>query len=302
MRRMMLVIFSIMLTGSLFLSSSSLLYADKKEEIEKAVKALNTMSKEGKSKAMEDLVEYGSDAIEPLLAAAKDRSNISSWRSKCVHVLGEIKDTSSSEDIISIIIDEKDASRVRKEAIRAIGKIGDKSAVVHLIKLLEDENEGIRFYTVEALGRLADSSIGYRISGILLSDPNERVRIEAMRTLEALDATSESSAVMSALADSEPFLRAYAAQLCGIWKINKALPKIIQMLKYENEDIVKLSCVQVLGLYKDISAVPVLMSVLSTANTDLKIYAADSLKQISGKDFGYKREEWQKWYDEERLR
>jgi len=295
------IFFSIILACSL-ICSNSLLYAGKQEDIEKAVKALDTINKDDKNEAMQELVGYGKDAVAPLLAVAKDKSNIASWRSKCINALGEIKDTKVSGDIIAIIIDEENPGRVRKEAIRAIGKMSDKSAVPHLLKLLGSEDEGYRFYSLEALGKLGDENIGYHISEILSTDPNARVRVEAIRTLDVLNARSESSAVMGALSDSDPFLRAYAVQLSGLWNIKNTLAKIIQMLKYDNDDIVKISCAQSLALYEDMSAVPDLINTLVAVNTDLRISAADSLKKISGKDFGFKREEWQKWYDEARTR
>lgn len=268
------------------------------DEIEDAIKELDTIQQEEKSEVIKRLVSYGSDAVAPLLAVATDRSNIVSLRSKCIYTLGEIKDPSVVDDLILLASDEDAADRIRKESARALGKIGESSASAPLVKLLDEDDEGLRFYSLVAVGRLGDKAVAYRISEVLLNDPNEKVRAEAIRILDEWDATSESSAVMHALSDRDTYVRGYAVQLCGIWKVKNALPKVIQMLQYENDIIVKVSAAQSLGAYGGISVVPALIDALDDMSTDVRISAADALELISGKELGYSRSEWQKWYDE----
>ena len=72
-------------------------------------------------------------------------------------VLGKIGDARAVEPLISAFKDESEVQHVRKAAVEALGKIGDARAVEPLVVALRDGEGWQRKATSEALGRIGDA-------------------------------------------------------------------------------------------------------------------------------------------------
>jgi HEAT repeat protein len=270
-----------------------------RQDIDDAINNLGSGRMDLKRTAIKELVGLGSDAVGPLLETIKDsesKSNI--LRARCIYVLGEIGDNNAVPELISIL-KESDNKKLRSETIKALGKIGDERASPFLLKMLKDEELSIRFYAVESLAKIGDPEVSYAISNILLTDPDKNIRLEAIRALDTLNARSESNTVISALSDNDKYVRAYAAGLAASWDIKKALLKIVNMLRFDEDDIVRISSAQALGVYKDRSAAAILIEALSDESTEVRIEASRALAEISGENYGFDDEKWNKWFEEE---
>jgi len=89
-----------------------------------------------KKTAAKALVKIGRPAVEPLIAALKNRR--SEIRCEAAWELGEIKDPRAVEPLIALLKDGD--SIVRRYTAPALGKIKDPRAVEALIAELKDEN------------------------------------------------------------------------------------------------------------------------------------------------------------------
>lgn len=87
--------------------------------------------------------------VEPLLAFLNDPANV--VRKEAIRALGQLKDASAVETLITVLGDHKDETL---EAIRALGEIGDTRAVIALIPLLGDPESDVRKSAVTALDSL----------------------------------------------------------------------------------------------------------------------------------------------------
>jgi len=266
------------------------------EKIDKAVEKLSDKKVSVRRQAKKDLIKWGDLAVEPLLAVVKDwRGKDADLRVLCVDILGEIKDDRAVPVIISVLEEKK--MTMRYNAARALGKIGDNKAVPALIKLLKDSEWEVRFFTAEALGKTKDKEAVKPLANVVLSDSKEKVRLAAIEALDKIGDTSEYRAVISALSDSAPDVRSYAAELTGSWKISDGLPIITKMLKDDRSNTVRASCAHALGLYDNIATVSALIDALGDDYKDVRIYALESLKKISGQNYKFDKDAWRHWLE-----
>ena len=129
------------------------------------------------------LVEIGEPAIEPLVAALKDKNQ--EVRALVTSALREIlrktKDPRAPEPLIATLNHEHDD--VRRRAASLLGIIGDPRAVEPLIDALSDEDDEVRASAAEALGRIGDSRAVEPLA-VALKDKDEEVRKRAAEALE----------------------------------------------------------------------------------------------------------------------
>ena len=267
-----------------------------RQKINKAIANLENMKGNESRESKKDLIKWGGDAVEPLIAVIKDwKGQPAELRVVCVDILGEIEDRRAVPVIIDVLTEKK--MTMRYNAARALGRIGDNRATPALIKLLNDKEWEVRFYTVEALGKIGDNRAAKPLANIMLSDSHTKVRLEAIKALDKVDGRSQSKAVVRALSDSDPEVRGYAAELCASWDIADALPAVTKMLRQDRANITRASCAHALGIYNNFAAIPALIQALGDDYKDVRIYARESLKEMTGQNFGYDKEAWSHWFE-----
>jgi HEAT repeat protein len=266
------------------------------EKISKAIADLEKKEGNVARQAKKDLISWGEASVESLLAVVKDWEKKSAdLRVACVEILGEIKDKRAVPVIMSTLEEKK--MTMRYNAAKALGKIGDNRAVPALIKALNDSEWEVRFYTAEALGNIGDSSASKPLANVLLTDSHKDVRLAAIEALDKIAGKSEYRAVISALSDADPKVRGYAAELSASWELADAQPIIIRMLKDDRDNTVRASCAHSLGIYNNIAAVPALIQALGDGYKDVRIYALEALKKISGQNYNYDQNAWNHWFE-----
>ena len=300
-RVVLISIMALLVTGSL-LSTSRVLAIDEKfdhrlrKKIEKAIKSLENKKGNIQRSAKNDLVSWSADSVEPLIAVVKDWKNRpADLRVVCVDILGRIKDKRAVPVIIDVLNEKR--MTMRYNAARSLGDIGDKKAAPALIKLLGDDEWQVRFYAVEALGKIGDKSAAKPLANLLLTDSSEKVRFAAIEALAKLDGRVEGKAVIEAFSDKDPKIRSYAIELSSSWMIKDAVPAISTMLKNDRSNKVRASCAYALGIYANYAAIPALIEALSDDYKDVRIYASDSLKKMSGQSYGDNKQEWKHWFE-----
>jgi len=266
------------------------------QKVKKAITDLENKKGNIQREAKKDLISWGADSVEPLIAVVRDwEHEPADLRVACVDILGEIKDKRA----VPVIIDAANENRMtmKYSAARALGNIGDKRAAPVLIKLLNDKEWQVRLYATEALGKIGDISGARPLANLLLADPNDKVRLAAIEALDKLNARTEYKTVLEAFSDNDPQIRSYAVELSASWTVKEAMPAIMGMLKSDRSNTVRASCAHTLGIFANYSAVPALIDALSDDYKDVRIYALDSLKKMSNQNYGSDKEAWSHWFE-----
>jgi HEAT repeat protein len=267
-----------------------------KQKIEKSIASLQDKKGTIMRTAKKDLIAFGSNAVEPLIGVVKDwKGQPADLRVVCVDILGEIRDERAVPVIIGTLTEDK--MTMRYNAARALGNIADKRAAPALIGLLNDKEWQVRFYAVEALGKIGDRSAVNPIADIMVKDANSEIKLAAIDALNSLDGKSRYKSVIELFSDNQPSIRSRAVELSAKWKTEEALPLIVRMLRDDRSNVVRSSCAYALGIYKNFASVPALIQALSDNYKDVRIYALESLKGISGQNYHYDQGQWSNWFE-----
>ncbi len=287
---------------SFLLSTDSALAIDEKfdyrlkQKVEKAIKSLENKKGNIQKEAKNGLISWGANSVEPLIAVIRDWKNRpAGLRVVCVDILGRIKDKRAVPVIIDVLNEKK--MTMRYNAARALGSIGEREAVPALIKLLGDNEWQVRFYTAEALGKIGDKSAAKPLANLLLIDSSEKVRFAAIEALDKIDGRTEYKVVLEAFSDKDPKIRSYAIELSSSWMIREAVPAISNMLKNDRSSKVRASSAYALGIYANYAAFPALIGALSDDYKDVRIYALESLKKMSGQNYRDDKQKWNHWFE-----
>ena len=242
-----------------------------RKDIKGLIKALRYRKDKGvRQAAAEALVKIGALAVEPLIAALKDRH--SDVRQAAAYVLGEIGDARAVEPLIAAPKDEKEWY-VREAAAEALGKIG-APAVEPLIAALKDEYRNVREAAAEALGEIKDPRAVEPLIAAL-KDWDVRAAAEALVKIGTLAVEP----LIAALKDAEWRVRKAAAVALGKIKDPRAVEPLIAALKDTDKDVRQAAAVA-LGEIKDPRAVEPLIAALGDESSGVRLAAAKSLGEI----------------------
>jgi HEAT repeat protein len=153
-----------------------------------------------RTSAAKALGEIGTPAVEPLIAALKEKDAEVRWRA--VVNLGKIKDTRAVEPLIASLKSDRD-ERVRREAAEALDQIKDSRATEPLIAALKDKDFEVRANAARGLGRGDAPRAFEALLAALTGDKDPSVRISAA---EALGETRDPRAI-------EPLIAAMKTEL-----------------------------------------------------------------------------------------
>ena len=204
------------------------------------------------------------EAIPFLCECLKDKN----WeiRKYAVWSLGEIKDL----DINILFPLVKDKSYlVRKEVAETFGKIKNPITVSYLIELLDDSEWLVRTATIKALSEIKD-----------------------LRAVEP---------VINSLYDKQIEVRLEAIKALAIFKDKRATIPLISNLNDRYHLLVREYSAYALGEIGDKRAIYSLINLLKSENYELKRVARESLRKITGIDFGYDKEKWYNWAGQKRI-
>lgn len=166
-------------------------------------------------------------------------------------------------EVKNIYVGNDEARTVAGTAIKVLVKIG-KPAVEPLISTLGDNNSEIRELSALALGKINDTRAVEPLIK-LLNDKEWMVRFTAVRALAEI-------------------------------KDTRAVAPIIAILDDENTEVGK-QAARALGKIKDPQAIEPLIKYLKNMYFFSREQARNSLKEITGCDFGQDIEKWQDWWE-----
>lgn len=148
------------------------------------------------------IVEFGDEALEPLLRALKsDNTNVRGRVSDAIARLGP-----GVVDRLVSLLDDPDP-HVRSELVSALGEIADARALPHLVARLEDSDDDVRWQAAWNLRYLKDGAAVQPLVQALESDANSlNIRRAADGTLRDLGWTPETTeqAMLVSVLDLDP--------------------------------------------------------------------------------------------------
>lgn len=127
------------------------------------------------------------------------------------------------------------------------------------------------------------------------SEEDPFLRAELLRIAERLPPHAILPLVSDGLEDPHPDVRTAACRLAGQAKLSAVLGKLTALAEKDAEGDVRKAAVKALGEFQDPQALAVLGKSLRERDPALQYLAIRSLKQATGKDFGYDIAKWQSY-------
>jgi HEAT repeat protein len=247
-------------------------------ELLELIDLLTKADGEVRSKAYDDLVEFGARAVGPLLTAFKglpDQDVASDATTKEVEtayaiaaVLSEIGEPAVEPLInalhptnhnslrcyaaytLSYIADRRAVNALtdaiqssndldlRRCAVVALGSIGDAHSVNPLLAVLADPDLQLRIRATAALGSIGDTNAVKSLID-LLSDPSIDVRLAAIRSLARLGDSRAVEPLISLLHDKEQLVQYHATIALGDLGDPRAAAPLLRLGAEENDRILR---------------------------------------------------------------
>jgi HEAT repeat protein len=187
--------------------------------------------------------------------------------------------------------------KVRASAAITLGRIGDRQAVDSLIELLADKE--VRASALYALGGIKDHRAVGPIMEILRSENNVEIRVEGVEALGEIGDSRALDILVILSKDKEQWVRTTAVKSLGRMGGPFAVAALIEALNDE-DGIVRDDAVSAIGNVGDKSAVGPLLDYLKKEKSEKKWNhcwnIVDTLKKITGVDFGMDVDKWYQWY------
>jgi HEAT repeat protein len=188
---------------------------------------------------------------------------------------------------------------IRKYAVWALGEIKDVD-INFLIPLVKDKSYLVRKEVAEAFGKIKNPVfVSYLIE--LLDDPEWLVRSASVKALREIKDLRAVEPVINSLYDKQIEVRIEAIKTLANFKDRRAVIPLIMNLNDRYHLLIREFSAYALGEIKDKRAVYSLINLLNSQNFELRKVSLESLRKITGVDFGYDKKKWKEWAEKNRI-
>ncbi|MFN4227460.1 MAG: HEAT repeat domain-containing protein [Candidatus Ratteibacteria bacterium] len=248
-----------------------------------------------KEKAIE-ILSLNKNEIDFLINYFKTADN--NLKIKIISGFGRTKNNQALPFLYELLNDKN--WEIRKYTIWAIGEIKENVDIEKLIPLVKDKNEFVRKELAEAFGKIKNSStISYLIE--LINDSNWIVKVASIKAASEFKDIRFFEPILNSLYDKQIEVKLEAIKALSVLKDKRATIPLISNLNDRYHLLVREYCAYALGEINDKRAIYSLINLLKSENYELKKIARDSLRKITGLDFGYDREKWYNWAGQNRI-
>jgi HEAT repeat protein len=193
------------------------------------------------------------------------------------------------------------------EAIQAIAEIKGKCAVLALKTILDNGDQITRDHAAQFLGNTLDPD-ALKILYALLHDADWAVRDNALYSLATLISnqiydqyTLEKLIEVATNSNEDSEIRFSAARDIGIVAKNQITAKdqaidVLLQLTKDPQPSIRSGVAQILGDFNEPRVIETLISLLQDQDSLVKSYAAYSLANLTGQDFGQDYVKWNEWW------
>ncbi|MFX1451304.1 MAG: HEAT repeat domain-containing protein, partial [Promethearchaeota archaeon] len=199
-------------------------------------------------------------------------------RKEAIKILGEIGGKRSFPTLVQASKDKD--NRIRAEAAFAIGK-NTEGREHHLIELLNDENVDVKIAAIISIRNIDGVTKAIDSLVKLLADPDERVRIELIKTLGILGDKKSAKDIAQFLNDKSEMIRLDTIKTLGKLEYAEVVDSLIELLKDKNS-FIRREAVGALGRIGDKKAVEPLLNLLEDENRNVVLRTIKSLGELGG--------------------
>lgn len=196
-----------------------------------------------RSKAIEALAAFKTQAVAPLISVLRDQNP--EIRAKSAEVLGTIGDSCAFDPLMVALNDENPSVQV--SAIIALGRIGDSRAIPVLIDLLSWlPGNSYEVQAVEkALAVFGETAVEPCVEAFL--KPNQKIRNGVSGALRLLRHENSIDPLLRALKHSDHYIRADSAFVLGVFDDERVVNALVDTLQNDPESFVRDSAAESLG-------------------------------------------------------
>jgi len=236
----------------------------------------------------------GLDLTEILAALKSDRTFT---RGAAAGALGRIGDPNAIAPLLSALKDKE--GYVRSSVVGALGRIGDRRATAALIETMKsDPHDGVRMFSAEALGRIADPAAFDPLLAAL-KDKDSHVRKVAADSLGLMGDTRAIPELVGLLGDGYDGPRSAATRV--LVRIGRPATAALISALSEGDATARMWVPNALGKIGDRRAVGPLVAAAERARREKAWWilkrTTQALTKLTGKNFGKDAAKWRAWWN-----
>jgi HEAT repeat protein len=205
-----------------------------------------------------------------------------SWKKRAfaAEKLGQIGSPTALPTLLSIVRDVKNEDDdVRGAALRALGRIRDARAVPFLIEALGYPDTWLPPRIGEILVSIGEPAIP-ELQAELRENHSEHVRMWAAEILGWLQAASAAPALIDALSDINPEVRARSAAALGRIKDDRSVHRLLELLISDPAPFVRVKVSQALGAIGHPAVIDYLITTLKDPEWWVRVRAVEALEKM----------------------
>ncbi|MGD1047820.1 MAG: HEAT repeat domain-containing protein [Candidatus Krumholzibacteriaceae bacterium] len=226
---------------------------------------------------------YDAAGVTNSYLAVLQKSKAWKKRAFAAEKLGLIGSAAALPALLTIIRDVKNEDEdVRGAALRALGRIRDERAIPFLIEALGYPDTWLPPRIGEILVSIGEPSIAH-LERELRHNHSEHVRMWAAEILGWLQATAAAAALIDALSDISPEVRAKAAGALGKIKEDRAVYRLLELLVSDPAPFVRVKASQALGIIGHPAVIDYLINTLKDPEWWVRVRAVEALEKLGEK-------------------
>ncbi len=228
-----------------------------------------------REKAEEALIKLGEASLDSIEKIIKDDS-LPVAKLGAISVLKEIKSKRSMAILLEALGDSR--SQIRNKACAVIGEISSEESIPYLIDMLKLVDPDIRNSAKTALRLIGIRTVPFLLNSILKGHIRQMQSAEDIILSMGEEVTG---LLMEKTEEKNNLIKALSVELLGKLKCEKALKKIVYLLRHDSSVIVKQACIRSLGDIGDISVREEILRFLENDSIYLKDTAIEALKKLN---------------------
>ena len=134
-----------------------------------------------------------------------------------------------------------------------------------------------------------------RLCQLVPSETDPLVRMQVMRTLDACNTPAAQATLVGGLNDNDSDVRITCCEICGRRGGPEAARELGRVISSDTNLDVRVAAARALGQTHDAAAIPALGEALADSDPALQRRAVESLKSVSGQDYGNDVGRWQQY-------
>ncbi|GHO64066.1 hypothetical protein KSC_029580 [Ktedonobacter sp. SOSP1-52] len=210
-------------------------YMDNGQDIADLIDALNNRTWKTRRQASDILIQRGSSAVLPLMAAIRQNAFTFFSLQEAVRTLAGIGDERAIDLLIELLTNWN--VHAVQEAIKGLGRMRNPRAIQPLINVFRQDWDDPETYTAWQNATTALASIGepaFEPLLLALKDEDSNVRQEVVDTLGKLRDPRALDPLVQALQDEQDAVRTFAADALATLGDKRAIEPLIALLSDEH--------------------------------------------------------------------